>query len=103
MLYIYEKNNFLYGTTKEIKDDSFKLVETAEYVDDLTNDDVPFRTGAFDNETSAYGCKQGATIKVTNGKVYYKNRDGGWQETPALWNEKTGEYLHDGVIKSFFI
>lgn len=104
MFYIYEKEGILYGTTKKINQEGFTFVESDEFGDDYSEKDIPFKTGAFDKGTAPYGCLCGATIKVIKGKVFYRNADNdGWIEKPTLWNNRTGEYLEDGKIKTFFV
>lgn len=104
MFYIYQKDGMLYGTTKEIKQEGFVLVEADEYGDDFYEKDVPFKTGAFDKGTAPYGCREGATIKVVKGRVLYRDDfTGGWSAKLALFNAKTGEYIENGEIKTFFV
>lgn len=104
MFYIYEKDGLLYGTTKEIKQEGFNLVDEDGYGRGFYEKDVPFKTGAFDKGTAPYGCREGATIKIVKGRVLYRDDfTGGWSEKIDLFNARTGEYLENGEIKTFFV
>lgn len=41
--------------------------------------------------------------KSLSGKQYRDDFTGGWSEKIALFNARTGEYLADGKIKTFFV